>query len=271
MSLTYPNERWPTDAAIEALDGTTDQNTGLPYIAKGTGPHSQPTYEVQYNRAEQRLRQILGSWRQGMVVDEGDLKIGAYPMHYTLGGSRRFFSGASGVSVPDDSLRVLYLDNTATLQLAEAWPADLTTFLPLAGVSTANGQMTLTDYRVQTVFHVPPDGVAESDRRIVTAHRGSIGSGQSAVEIFEFDPPSAMTLEEVQIYCSAVVGAASIDVREAGTSVLVAAPAPQANTVVKPTLSDQDISADNSVTVHATTDGGGSIQNLTVTLIFRAN
>jgi hypothetical protein len=105
---------------------------------------------------------------------------------------------------------------------------------------------------------------------MVTAHRGSIGSSQTGLEIFEFDPPTAMTLEEVQIYCSAVVGTAGIDVRESGGSVLAGVAVPQANMVVKPTITDSGISAANNITIHATTDGSGSIQNLTVTLIFKA-
>ncbi len=30
---TYPNEQFPGDSTVEALDGTTDTLTGLPYVA----------------------------------------------------------------------------------------------------------------------------------------------------------------------------------------------------------------------------------------------
>ena len=41
---TYPNEAYPTDATILSLDGTVDVLTGLPYVAKGVGPNSTPSY-----------------------------------------------------------------------------------------------------------------------------------------------------------------------------------------------------------------------------------
>jgi hypothetical protein len=151
---TYPNEIWPADAAAEALDGTTDALTGLPYIAKGTSPTSVPTLEVQYNRREQRCNAILASWRQGMVIDEGGFKIGVYPIQYTLGGEHKSFDGATGVAVPTDAAKMVYLNSANTLVLADAWPVDLTTFLPLATVDTHNGQTTITDARGYAVFRV---------------------------------------------------------------------------------------------------------------------
>ena len=56
---TYPNEAYPTDAQVEGLDGTADSTTGLSYVAKGVGPNSTPTYEVQYNRRLQRQNAML--------------------------------------------------------------------------------------------------------------------------------------------------------------------------------------------------------------------
>jgi hypothetical protein len=262
---TYPSEAWPADTAVEALDGTTDAGTGLPYIAKGTGPTSVPSYEVQYNRRQERLSKILAGWRQGMVVDEGGLKIGVYPIDFTLGGARRSFAGASGVSVPDEASKVVYLDSVVTLQIADAWPADLTAFLPLAIVEASNGQMTVWDRRGFTAFQVP--AVAQ-DRHVVTAHRASVSTSQSDVEVFEFDPPADLTLEEVQVYCSAVTATASVDVKEAGASVLSAPATPAAGAVVKPAVSDGAVSGDNTLTIHVTTDGTGSITNLSVTLLF---
>ena len=125
---TFPSEAWPSDATVEALDGTTDQETGLPFIAKGTGPTSVPSYEVQFNRRQARQNAILSGWRQGMVVDEGGLNIGVYSVEFTLGGARKSFAGATGVAIPDNTSKVVYLDGTATLQTAATWPSDLTTF-----------------------------------------------------------------------------------------------------------------------------------------------
>jgi len=179
MSVTYPNEAWPADTAVEALDGTTDEATGLPYIAKGTGPTSVPSYEVQYNRRQQRQNRILAGWRQGMVVDEGNLKIGVYPINFTLGGYRRFFAGATNQAVPDDSIRYVYLDESANLQIAEAWPGDLTAYLPLAKVVSSSGTLTIEDMRVYAAFHVPQiDGPADiTGTPNATFHLDSDGAG----------------------------------------------------------------------------------------------
>lgn len=271
MPITYPNEVWPSDTEVEGLDGATNEKTGLPYIAKGTGPTSVPSYEVQYNRRQQRVNRVLATWRQGMVVDEGSLDIGVYPMDFVVQGTQQSFLGASGISIPDDSTRVVYLDETATLQTAADWPSDVTTYLPLASVTTANGQMTIDDRRAFAAFRVPSlESTGVRDRRTLSVHRVSVGSNESDTEIFEFDPPEDLTLEEVQVYCTATASTASVEVKEGGTSVLSAAATPTAGSVMKPTVSDGEISASNSVTVHVTTDGTGSITDLTVTLLFKA-
>src|SRR5687767_14881772 len=235
--MAYPNEAWPADSTVESLDGTTEPATGLPYIAKGTSPTSVPSYEVQFNRRERRLNSILAGWRQGMVVDEGGLEIGVYPIDFTLGGTRRSYAGVSGVAIPDDSTKVVYLDSAVTLQTAAAWPADLTTFLPLAVVETSGGVMTVTDRRVYAAFHVPTLETANvRDRRILSVHRASVGINETGTEIFEFDPAEALTLEEVQVYCSATAATASVDVKEAGTTMLSSPATPVAGSVVKPTV-----------------------------------
>lgn len=269
--MTYPNEAWPADSEIEALDGTTHPLTGLPYIGKGTGPASTPSYEVQYNRREQRVNAMLAGWRQGMAVDEGDLKVGVYPLQYTLGGLRRSFGGASGVAVPDNSERVLYLDSGGALQLTAAWPSDLTSFMPLAAITAAAGRLTITDQRVQAAFHVPSVEVTGvKDRRILTAYRASVGPNENGIEIFEFDPREDLTLEEVQIYCSAAAATASVDVKAGGSSLLSAPGTPAAGAVVKPAVAVSSISSASNLTVHVTTNASGTISNLAVTLLFKA-
>lgn len=267
---TYPNEVWPADSVIEELDGTMDAKTGLPFIAKGVGPTSTPSYEVQYNRRQARANGIVAAMRQGMVVDEGGLKVGVYPIEFTLGGFRRYFDGATGVSVPDDSAKVMYLDGAAELQVADDWPTDLTSYLPLATVSAEDGVLRIDDRRPRTLYQVPSVDVSGTkDRWTVTAHRASVGSGQSSLEVFQFDAPQALTLEQVQVYCSSVTAAVSLDVKEAGASVLSAVAVPVAGGVVKPTVSDASIASGAAVTVHVTTDGSGLVSDLSVTLLFK--
>ncbi len=155
MADIYPNEQWPAVGAVEALDGTTDRATGLPYIAKGTNPSSVPSYQVQYQRRERRLNQIMAPWRQGQVVDEGALRIGVYPVEYTLGGVRKRFVGATAQAVADESVRCVYLDVSNMLRVQEAFPSDLRTHLPLARITTSGGVMEIEDRRVWTAYGVP--------------------------------------------------------------------------------------------------------------------
>jgi hypothetical protein len=153
--MTYPSEAWPTDAEVEALDGGADEATGLPYVAKGTGPTSIPTYEVQYNRRLHRQNKILAHARGGAVVVEGALQIGVYPLSYTLAGARKVFGGATDVSVPDDATRKVYIDSSNALQLATDWPADIRTYVPLAEVTASSGVVEVSDVRQEAAYVVP--------------------------------------------------------------------------------------------------------------------
>ena len=271
MPIVYPKEVWPADAATGALDGVTDERTGLPYIAKGTGPTSVPSYEAQYNRRQHRQNQILATWRQGMVVDEGNLTIGVYPMGFVLGGVARSYWGATGVAIPDNSGKVVYLDEAAALQVEDVWPSDVTTFVPLAIISASNGSLSIGDYRGQAAFHVPSlDAASVRDRRIVTASRASVASAQADVQVFAWDAPEDLELDEVQVYCGTATATVSVDVKVAGASMLSSAATPLTGSVVKPTVSNANVSAAQTVGVHVTTDGTGSLADLTVTLLFKA-
>lgn len=260
---TYPNEAWPADSAVLEMDGTIDVATGLPFIAKGTGPTSSPSYEIQYNRRQLRQNKILAGFRQGMVVDEGGLRIGVYPMEYTLGGQRKSFPGATGVVVPDNSQRVAYLDIAGGLQVAAQWPADPTSYLPLAEITAVGGALTVIDRRAYAVFSVP------AERQHIAAFCAELGSNQNAFKIFEFDPPRDMVLEEVQVFCTSAVASASVEVRQAGASLLTAAATLSGGNVVKPAIAQPSVSAASNLSVHVTTNLTGSVNNLAVTLIVR--
>ncbi len=165
MTDTYPNEAWPSDSSVEALDGTTDEPTGLPYIAKGTSPSSEPSYQVRYQRRERRQNAMLAPWRQGQVVDEGSLDVGVYPIDYTLGGVRKHFGGATSQAIADESTKYVYLDSSNALQVQDTFPSDITTFLPLAKVTASGGVLTIEDRRVWTAQAVPEftDGIDGED------------------------------------------------------------------------------------------------------------
>jgi len=144
MTDTIPNEVYPSDAEVGLLDGQVDVATGLTYIAKGTNPSSSPSYEVQYNRRQQRQNRRLALATEGLVVDEGSLMIGVYPCHYTLAGVRRRFTGATGQAIPDNATRYAYLDSSGALQIEATYPTDIASHLPLAKVVALNGKITIT-------------------------------------------------------------------------------------------------------------------------------
>jgi hypothetical protein len=144
MPDIFPNEAFPADAAIAMLDGVADQSTGLPYIAKGVGPASTPSYEIQYNRRLARQNARLAVITAGLVVDEGNLAIGVYPLDYRLGGVDKRFAGATNQSVSDNQTHYVYVDEANVLQIAASEPADITSFIPLARVDAASGMLTIS-------------------------------------------------------------------------------------------------------------------------------
>lgn len=157
MADVYPREAWPGDADVSQLDGTTDEATGLPYIARGTAPTSDPPLEIQYNRAQQRLKQIIGPWNQGRVVDEGAGKIGVFPIRYWMNGIMQCFEGASGVDVPGSGTWMAYIDSDGVLRMDRSWPAAAVSYLPLAELTLNAGQLTITDARTYAAFRVGRD------------------------------------------------------------------------------------------------------------------
>ncbi len=220
MATIYPNEAFPADQAVLSLDGTLDAETGLPYVAKGVGPNSSPSYEIHYNRRLWRQNRILAALRGGMVVDEGSLAIGVYPVDYTLGGVRKRFDGATAQAVPDDSTRKVYLDANNALNIAESFPADLAAFLPLATVVTVSGGMTISDERPATLFEVSPVGATV--RNLPFAPSVFLG-GELSVKVWEIEwvAPVAFTLVDAtgRVATAPTGTSLIVDVRDAGTSI----------------------------------------------------
>lgn len=220
MSLTYPNEAFPSDETLLGLDGTVDAATGLAYIAKGVGPNSTPTYEIQYNRRLGRQNGILAALRQGTVVDEGSLKIGVYPLEYTLGGVRKSFLGATDQSVPDEATRKVYIDDSNALQIQASFPTDLTTFVPLGTVVTSAGSATITDERPMLLYEVPPVGTVAQTIPMVPS---VFLSGTLSVKVWEIEwvaPVGFTIVNATGRVATAPTGAALIvDIRDSGTSI----------------------------------------------------
>ncbi len=155
MSKTYPTELYPADADILTLNGQTDPETGLAFIAAGVSPASSPSLQVQFDRRLDRQNEVLAPANQGRVVETGTLLFGVFPLWYCLEGYYKEYDGATSQSVSDDATTYVWIDASNVLQTGSDWPADTSLFLPLAKIVTASGVMTITDCR--PFFQCPID------------------------------------------------------------------------------------------------------------------
>ena len=157
MPDTIPDTKWISDVAADALDGTLDSASGLAYISEGTHKGSSPTYRVQLNRIQKRLATIVATMNQLRLAEENAaLKVGVYAGDYTLGGTHKHFAGATAQAVTDNATKVWYLDAANALTEAASYPADITTFVPLATVVAASGVITsIVDDRGHAEIVVP--------------------------------------------------------------------------------------------------------------------
>ena len=93
------------------------------------------------------------------MVDEGGLTFGVFPVVYYYEDARTYFAGATGQAVADDSTVYVWLDGNNTLQTGASFPGDTETFLPLAKITTADGDITsIEDERGAVLFRVPYAG-----------------------------------------------------------------------------------------------------------------
>ena len=102
--------------------------------------------------------------------------------------------------------------------------------------------------------------------------RAAVAISQTDVELLEFKPGKRFVIEEVQVYASAVVAAATIDVKIGGVSVLSTVVTPVADTATIGALVAAALrkgTSSSTFTVHVTTDGSGTLTDLQVTVALR--
>lgn len=157
--MPTPTEVWPNSSQVDALDGTTDAETGLPYIAKATDQNSTPDLAEQYQRRENRQNKILALANALRVVKVGDDDIGCFGGRFRIGTNDYLYSGESScanwpLTAISDGTWYVYATaltdqgNDDQVQVDNAWPTDLATFIPLAIVTRASSAITaITDAR----------------------------------------------------------------------------------------------------------------------------
>lgn len=182
---TYPTEAWPSDATVQALDGTSDSTTGLPYIARGTNPTSTPPLQIQYHRRELRANTILAAANGLRVVKESTpLRIGVFPGDYVMNGARARFEGATDQAVSAVAgTYLVWVDAANALQIGAAWPADVSQFVPLAEVVVAAGSISsVADRRGWARTIIPQSGgsaVSGTDSAFFIVDQDNGGAGVS--------------------------------------------------------------------------------------------
>lgn len=146
MADTYPEPIELSTTVAEALSGTTDEGSQLAYLATGTKPGD--GLVAQFNRIAYNLRKALAGAMGGFVVKTDTLKVGAFPLSYRKSdGTAVRFEGADDFVLTSSATNYLYiLHSTNALTVSTGgWPADLTTFTPLAeavcGVSDITGDI----------------------------------------------------------------------------------------------------------------------------------
>lgn len=103
---------------------------------------------------------------------------------------------------------------------------------------------------------------------VIPAHKSAVAASQADVEIHEITSPVTGLIHSIQAYCTAIVAAASCVVKKNGTAI-TAAITPVAGTPSVEAPIDPFVAAGDSLTVHVTTDAGGSFTDLTVLIIIK--
>ncbi len=157
--MPNPTEAWPSDASVQSLDGTTHASTGLPFVPKGTSPASSPTFEVQFNRFLKRLFDIVANpANRGRVVREQTTgrQYGVWPIDYEIGGTIYSYAGSTGNTATDAATTYVYLTTAGLVTNTSSFPADITTFIPLAEIVASGGDITsITDRRDRATYRAP--------------------------------------------------------------------------------------------------------------------
>jgi len=141
-------ERYPDDATLLAL--AEDTATGVEDIPTGRTP-----YYLEFRKLVQRLLLATQRANDGRVYQDGDLTIGIRPGRCFINHTPLSFAGAQAIAITTNETTYLWLDSAAAVQSgATGFPADRTTFIPLAAVTADGNAITdITDHRGESFLH----------------------------------------------------------------------------------------------------------------------
>ncbi len=143
-------ELYPDDNALLALDA--DEHTGVEYIPTGRNP-----YFLEFRKLVQRMLLAAGRANDLRVYADGDLSVGVRGGRCLIGNTPIAFEGAAGATLTNNATTHFWLDGQGALQSGESGlPADRSSFVPLAEVTTDAGAITqVTDLRGEAFLAVP--------------------------------------------------------------------------------------------------------------------
>lgn len=143
------SELYPDDSTLLAL--TEDADTGVEYIPTGRSP-----YYLEFRKLIQRLLESTKRANDLRVYQDGPLTVGVRPGRFLMGSTPVEFLGATGILLANNTTTVLWIDATAVVQQGSDFPADRTSYIPLAEVAASGGLITsLMDRRGEALLSVP--------------------------------------------------------------------------------------------------------------------
>jgi len=147
MPETFPTPAALSGAAADALGGTTHERTQIDFIPLGIDETSTPTLYQRLNMVQASMLRALAGIAAGMAFKTDTLEIGVLPLHYRKsdGTAVQFLGGTLALTASETNN--VYIDH-ATNTLATSitgWPADITTFTPIAEYVCGGSDITTDD------------------------------------------------------------------------------------------------------------------------------
>ncbi len=134
------SEQFPTDDALNALSGTTDPDSGVPFVAIYESP-----YYTSFYRMVSQLLQVARRAGDFRIYKDGDSTFGVRAGRFgNSSGQTVIYAGAQTQTLTDNATSSIYLDDTGVLTVAtDGFPASA--HLPLATITVASGSYGLDD------------------------------------------------------------------------------------------------------------------------------
>lgn len=157
--MTTPTETALTSGQANALSGTTDANTGVPYMTI-----AEAEYYTSAFKRDAIVNRILALANSLRVVKDGALTFGVMPGFSANWASHWQYGGSSGNALTDNAINYVYLLADSTLVTNTTGFPVGTSYLPLATISTSSGAYSHDDIedRREVAFPYGVHGTVEA-------------------------------------------------------------------------------------------------------------